>query len=97
MKTTTRALAMVPVLGVFLGGILAVQLGWRGSFAVMAIIALLFIVLGINQLVAALQPGLGRLAMVDGAGHYPHVQFPQQTLAVVLPFLAEVDRPSADA
>ena len=26
------------VIGVFLGGILAVQLGWRGSFAVMAII-----------------------------------------------------------
>ena len=37
---------------------------------------------------AALPPGLGRLEMVDGAGHYPHVQFPQQTLATVLPFLA---------
>ena len=29
-----------------------------------------------------------RLVMIDGAGHYPHVQFPQQTLAAVLPFLA---------
>ena len=33
------------VLGVFLGGILAVQLGWRGSFAVMAIIGLVLVAL----------------------------------------------------
>jgi pimeloyl-ACP methyl ester carboxylesterase len=26
--------------------------------------------------------------MIEGAGHYPHVQFPQQTLAAVLTFLA---------
>ncbi|HET6666571.1 MAG TPA: MFS transporter [Intrasporangium sp.] len=31
------------VLGVFLGGILAVQLGWRGSFGVMAIIGLVLV------------------------------------------------------
>ena len=41
-----------------------------------------------EAVVAALPPGLGRLEMIDGAGHYPHVQFPQQTLAAVLPFLA---------
>jgi predicted MFS family arabinose efflux permease len=33
------------VLGVFLGGILAVHLGWRSSFVVMAIIGLVFVVL----------------------------------------------------
>jgi pimeloyl-ACP methyl ester carboxylesterase len=41
-----------------------------------------------EAVVAALPAGLGRLEMVDGAGHYPHVQFPQQTLAAILPFLA---------
>ena len=41
-----------------------------------------------EAVVAALPAGLGRLEVVDGAGHYPHVQFPQQTLAAVLPFLA---------
>ena len=43
-----------------------------------------------EAVVAALPAGLGRLEVVDGAGHYPHVQFPQQTLAAVLPFLAAV-------
>ena len=33
------------VLGVFLGGILAVQLGWRWSFGVMAIVGLVLVVL----------------------------------------------------
>ncbi|WP_433792644.1 alpha/beta fold hydrolase [Actinoplanes sp. CA-252034] len=43
-----------------------------------------------EAIVADLPTGLGRLTMIDGAGHYPHVQYPQQTLAVVLPFLAGV-------
>ena len=41
-----------------------------------------------EAIVAALPPGLGRLELIEGAGHYPHVQFPQQTLAAVLTFLA---------
>jgi pimeloyl-ACP methyl ester carboxylesterase len=41
-----------------------------------------------EAIVADLPAGLGRLEMIDGAGHYPHVQFPRQTLAVVLDFLA---------
>jgi pimeloyl-ACP methyl ester carboxylesterase len=41
-----------------------------------------------EAIVAALPPGLGRLEMIEGAGHYPHVQFPQQTLDAVLTFLA---------
>jgi pimeloyl-ACP methyl ester carboxylesterase len=43
-----------------------------------------------EAIVAGLPAGLGRLKMIDGAGHYPHDQFPQQTLAAVLPFLAGV-------
>jgi pimeloyl-ACP methyl ester carboxylesterase len=43
-----------------------------------------------EAIVADLPPGLGRLTMIEGAGHYPHVQYPQQTLDVVLPFLAGV-------
>ncbi len=44
-----------------------------------------------EAILAELPDGLGRLAMVEGAGHYPHVQFPDQVLAAVLPFLASVD------
>ncbi|MFE2537066.1 alpha/beta fold hydrolase [Streptomyces sp. NPDC059371] len=43
-----------------------------------------------EAIVADLPTGLGRLEMIEGAGHYPHVQFPQQTLAAVLTFLAGV-------
>jgi pimeloyl-ACP methyl ester carboxylesterase len=27
--------------------------------------------------------------MIEGAGHYPHTQFPDEVAAVVLPFLKE--------
>ena len=42
--------------------------------------------------VAALPDGLGELAVIDGAGHYPHVQAPDQVLALALPFLARTAR-----
>jgi pimeloyl-ACP methyl ester carboxylesterase len=41
-----------------------------------------------EAIIADLQAGLGRLEMIEGAGHYPHVQYPQQTLAAVRNFLA---------
>lgn len=41
-----------------------------------------------EAIVADLPDGLGRLVMIEGAGHYPHVQHPQQTLQAMLPFLA---------
>ncbi|MEU1124244.1 alpha/beta hydrolase [Streptomyces sp. NPDC005899] len=44
-----------------------------------------------EAIVADLPTGLGRLEMIEGAGHYPHVQFPQQTLTAVLTFLAGVN------
>ncbi|AGZ42537.1 alpha/beta fold hydrolase [Actinoplanes friuliensis] len=43
-----------------------------------------------EAIVAALPAGLGHLVMIDGAGHYPHVQFPEQSLGAILPFLAGV-------
>jgi pimeloyl-ACP methyl ester carboxylesterase len=43
-----------------------------------------------EAIVAALPPGLGRLEMVPGAGHYPHVQFPSRVVSVMLSFLGSV-------
>ena len=43
-----------------------------------------------EAVVAALPAGLGRLAMIEGTGHYPHHQVPDEVAAVVLPFLAGV-------
>ncbi|QIG41686.1 alpha/beta hydrolase [Nocardioides anomalus] len=42
-----------------------------------------------EAVVAALPGGLGRLAVVEGAGHYPHTQFPDETAALVVSFLRE--------
>lgn len=39
-----------------------------------------------TAIVEALPPGLGRLAMIEGAGHYPHDQFPDQVVSLVLAF-----------
>jgi pimeloyl-ACP methyl ester carboxylesterase len=43
-----------------------------------------------EQIIAALPSGLGELVVLDGAGHYPHAQTPDQLLEVALPFLARV-------
>jgi len=40
-----------------------------------------------EAIVAAMPPGLGRLQMIEGAGHYPHTQFPAEVAAAVLAFL----------
>ena len=40
-----------------------------------------------EAVVAALPSGLGRLEMVDGAGHYPHDQYPDQVASLVVDFL----------
>ncbi|GAA1780189.1 MULTISPECIES: alpha/beta hydrolase [Streptomonospora] len=34
-----------------------------------------------------LPSGLGRLEMIEGAGHYPHDQFPEQVVSLLLSFL----------
>ncbi|MFX4291997.1 alpha/beta fold hydrolase [Streptomyces bohaiensis] len=40
-----------------------------------------------SAVVEALPAGLGRLEMIEGAGHYPHDQYPDQVLSLVLDFL----------
>jgi pimeloyl-ACP methyl ester carboxylesterase len=42
-----------------------------------------------DAIVAAMPSGLGTVAMIDGAGHYPHAQSPDQVAALVIPFLKE--------
>jgi pimeloyl-ACP methyl ester carboxylesterase len=43
-----------------------------------------------EAIVADLPAGLGRLEMIEGAGHYPHVQHPAEVAAAMLTFLAGV-------
>ncbi len=40
-----------------------------------------------SAIVEALPAGLGRLEMIEGAGHYPHDQFPDQVVSLMLSFL----------
>lgn len=40
-------------------------------------------------IVAAMPQGVARYVMIEGAGHYPHVQYPDQVADALLPFLAE--------
>ena len=42
-----------------------------------------------DAIVAAMPVGLGRVATVDGAGHYPHAQSPDAVAALIIPFLKE--------
>jgi pimeloyl-ACP methyl ester carboxylesterase len=42
-----------------------------------------------DAIVGAMPAGLGTVAMVDGAGHYPHAQSPDEVAALVIPFLKE--------
>ncbi|GAA3289527.1 alpha/beta hydrolase [Dactylosporangium vinaceum] len=40
-----------------------------------------------EAVVAALPAGLGQLVVIDGAGHYPHAQYPAETAEAILKFL----------
>ncbi|GAA1843647.1 alpha/beta fold hydrolase [Microlunatus capsulatus] len=40
-----------------------------------------------DKIVADLPTGLGEVVVIDGAGHYPHAQTPDQVVALTLPFL----------
>ncbi|MEV0408488.1 alpha/beta hydrolase [Actinoallomurus sp. NPDC050550] len=42
-----------------------------------------------DGIVAEMPAGLGTVAMIEGAGHYPHTQFPEEVAAVMVPFLKE--------
>jgi pimeloyl-ACP methyl ester carboxylesterase len=40
-----------------------------------------------RAIVEAMPAGLAELKVIDGAGHYPHAQFPTETVALMRPFL----------
>ncbi|MBE3009502.1 alpha/beta hydrolase [Microbispora sp. NEAU-D428] len=42
-----------------------------------------------DGIVAGMPPGLGDVVMIDGAGHYPHAQHPDEVAAAMLTFLKE--------
>lgn len=42
-----------------------------------------------EKIIADLPAGLGELVVIEGAGHYPHAQTPDEVVAVALPFLAK--------
>ena len=42
-----------------------------------------------EKIVADLPVGLAELVVIEGAGHYPHAQTPDEVLALTLPFLAK--------
>jgi pimeloyl-ACP methyl ester carboxylesterase len=41
-----------------------------------------------SAIVSAMPAGLATLELIEGAGHYPHTQFPDETVALLLSFLA---------
>ena len=42
-----------------------------------------------SAIVDLLPTGIGRLQTIEGAGHYPHAQYPQEVADAIVPFLAE--------
>lgn len=42
-----------------------------------------------ERILADLRPGLGSLAVIEGAGHYPHAETPDRVVELALPFLAQ--------
>ncbi len=42
-----------------------------------------------EAIAAAMPAGLGTVATIDGAGHYPHAQYADRTAALMIPFLAK--------
>ncbi|MFB2580517.1 alpha/beta fold hydrolase [Herbiconiux sp. P15] len=50
-----------------------------------------------ERIVADLPAGLGELAVIDGAGHYPHTETPDELLSLLLPFLGKTLAPVARA
>jgi pimeloyl-ACP methyl ester carboxylesterase len=50
-----------------------------------------------ERILADLPAGLGELAVIEGAGHYPHAETPDAVVALLLPFLAKTQGPVAPA
>jgi pimeloyl-ACP methyl ester carboxylesterase len=49
------------------------------------------------EIVADLPDGLGELAVIEGAGHYPHTETPTEVLALLVPFLGRTLEPATAA
>ncbi|RFA22756.1 alpha/beta fold hydrolase [Subtercola boreus] len=47
-----------------------------------------------ERILADLPAGLGELAVIDGAGHYPHAETPRELLDLLLPFLGRTLAPA---
>jgi len=47
-----------------------------------------------RRILADLPTGLGELAVIEGAGHYPHTETPADVLALLLPFLSKTLAPT---
>jgi pimeloyl-ACP methyl ester carboxylesterase len=45
-----------------------------------------------EEIISELPAGLGELVVLEGVGHYPHAQTPDEMLALALPFLAKTLR-----
>lgn len=43
-----------------------------------------------RRILGDLRPGVGELAVIARAGHYPHVETPDDVVALILPFLSRV-------
>jgi pimeloyl-ACP methyl ester carboxylesterase len=48
-----------------------------------------------TKILGDLPAGLGELAVIDGAGHYPHAETPAEVLALLVPFLSRTLRTTA--
>jgi pimeloyl-ACP methyl ester carboxylesterase len=42
-----------------------------------------------DGIVAAMPAGRGTVTMIDGAGHYPHAQYPAEVAAAMVPFITK--------
>ncbi|MEV7692244.1 alpha/beta hydrolase [Microbacterium sp. NPDC089189] len=47
-----------------------------------------------ERIVADLPAGIGEIAVIDGAGHYPHTETPAEVVALALPFLQKTLNPA---
>lgn len=46
-----------------------------------------------EAIVAAMPAGLAELRVIEGGGHYPHTQLPDETVALLMPFSRRTPSP----
>ena len=50
-----------------------------------------------ERILADLPVGLGELAVIESAGHYPHTETPDELIALIVPFLGKTLTPATDS